>query len=176
MSVYHVTMEAVCVSSAVTPAPLSLCCSSQAQRQQELLGVGERGGPSACHLHGEGRQHEGGLQALLRRPAVGETHSGIHNLINKNREKFESESVFVRRRRNTQLLSISHIYPIASLVVSSVSGSLTPTTVLLLIIITFLLHLLSPIPPPTPHPSIRLRRSSRSTSVALCGTRTWATC
>ena len=43
----------------------------KAQRCQELLGLGERGGSPACHLHGEGRQHEGGLQTLLRWSAEG---------------------------------------------------------------------------------------------------------
>ncbi|XP_058715922.1 creatine kinase M-type isoform X2 [Poecile atricapillus] len=36
-----------------------------AQRQQDVPGVGERGGSPARHLHGEGREHEGGVQALL---------------------------------------------------------------------------------------------------------------
>lgn len=53
----------------------------QAQRQQVFLGLGERGGSPACHLHGEGRQYEGGLQALLRWPAEGRTHRNMHDAV-----------------------------------------------------------------------------------------------
>ena len=55
----------------VTPVKLSWLPSPQAQQWQDLPGLGERGGSPACHLHAEGRQHEGGVQTLLRRPEEG---------------------------------------------------------------------------------------------------------
>lgn len=55
---------------------LSGAAPPQAQRQQDLPGVGERGGPPPRHLHAEGGQHEGGLPALLRWAAEGERGKG----------------------------------------------------------------------------------------------------
>lgn len=54
---------------------MSVCvcvCVLQAQRQQDLPCVGQRGGPPEGHQHAEGRQHEGGFHSLLYRTDQGE--------------------------------------------------------------------------------------------------------
>ena len=50
---------------------LTQCVLVQAQRQQDFPGLGQRGGPPACHLHAERWQHEGGLPPLLHGPYKG---------------------------------------------------------------------------------------------------------
>ena len=43
----------------------------QAQQEQELPGVDQRGGPLPCDRHGARRRHEGNIRTLLRRTQPG---------------------------------------------------------------------------------------------------------